>query len=95
MKACRGGSRSEPKQEACPNCLGNQESMFLLAHIFRNGVECMSAILVFQDIDQNAEVMKQKEYFGEKYPMPNGMEIPAHAADVLRQKKGANLVEGG
>jgi hypothetical protein len=66
-----------------------------LGKMFRNGVECMSGILVFQDVVQDAEVMKQKEYFGEKSSMPNGMEIPAHAAEVLRQIKGANVVEGG
>jgi hypothetical protein len=27
--------------------------------------------------------------------MPNGMEIPAHAAEVLQQIKGANVVKGG
>jgi hypothetical protein len=44
----------------------------------------MSGILSFQEVVQDAEVVKQKEYFGEKYSIPNGMEIPAHAADVLR-----------
>jgi hypothetical protein len=63
--------------------------------MFRNGVECISGILVFHDVVQDAKVMKQNEYFGEKYSMPNGMEIPAHAAEVLRQIKGANVVEGG
>jgi hypothetical protein len=55
----------------------------------------MSSILVFQDVVQDDEVMKQNEYVGEKSSMPNGMEIPAHAAEVLRQIKGANIVEGG
>jgi hypothetical protein len=55
----------------------------------------MSDILVFQDLVQDAEVMKQNEYFGEKSSMPNGMEIPAHAAEVLRKIKGANIVEPG
>jgi hypothetical protein len=27
--------------------------------------------------------------------MPNGMDIPAHAAEVLRQIEGAKVVEGG
>jgi hypothetical protein len=63
--------------------------------MFRNGVECMSGILVFQDLVQDAEVMKQNECFGEKYSIPNGMEIPAHAAEVLRQIKGAHIVDGG
>jgi hypothetical protein len=39
--------------------------------------------------------VKQEDYFGEKSSMPNGMEIPAHAAEVLRQIKGENLFEGG
>jgi hypothetical protein len=66
-----------------------------LGTMFRNGLECMSGILVFQDVVQAAEVMNQKEYFGEKSSMPNSMEIPAHAAEVLRQIKGENVVEGG
>jgi hypothetical protein len=55
----------------------------------------MSGILVFQDLVQDAEVMKQNKYFGEKSPMPDGVEIPVHAAEVLRQIKGKNIVEGG
>jgi hypothetical protein len=56
-----------------------------LGTMFRNGAECTSGILVFHDIVQDAEVMKAKGYAGEKSSMPNGMEIPAHAAEVLRQ----------
>jgi hypothetical protein len=59
----------------------------------------MSGILIFQDVVQDvvqdAEVMKQNEYFGEKSSMPHWMDIPAQAAEVLRQIKGANVVEGG
>jgi hypothetical protein len=55
----------------------------------------MSGIFVFQNVVQDAEVMKQKEYFGEKSSMPNGMEISAHTAEVLRKIKLANVVEGG
>jgi hypothetical protein len=55
----------------------------------------MSGILVFQDVVQDAEVVKQNEYFGEKSSMPNDMKIPAHAAEVLRQIKGAHIVDGG
>jgi hypothetical protein len=55
----------------------------------------MSGILVFQDVVQDDEVVKQNEYFGEKSSMPNAMEISAHAAEVLRKIKGANIVKGG
>jgi hypothetical protein len=65
-----------------------------LGTMFRNGVECMSGILVFQDVVQDAEVMKQNEYFGEKSSMPNGMEIPAHAAEVLRKIKEQTSLKG-
>jgi hypothetical protein len=100
IKACWGGGRSRPKQEACPNCLGNQETWeprkpVPLGTMFRNGVECISGILGLQDVVQDVEVMKQKEYFGEKSSVLNGMEIPAHKAEVLRQINGANVVEGG
>jgi hypothetical protein len=60
--------------------------------MFRNGAECTSNILVFQDIVQDAEVMKAKEYFGEKSSMPNGMEIPAHTTEVLCQIEGAKVI---
>jgi hypothetical protein len=62
--------------------------------MFRNGDECTFGILVFQDIVQDAEVMKAKEYFGEKSPMTNGMEILAHAAEVLHHFEGSKVVEG-
>jgi hypothetical protein len=55
----------------------------------------MYGILVFQDVVQDVEVMKQNEYFGEKSSMPNDMDIPAHAEKVLRQIKGAHIFEGG
>jgi hypothetical protein len=60
--------------------------------MFRNGAECTSGILAFQDIMQDAEVMKVKEYFGGKLSMPNGMDIPAHAAEAIRQIEGAKVV---
>jgi hypothetical protein len=60
--------------------------------MFRNGAECTSDILVFQVIVQDAEVMKAKEYSGEKLSMPNGMEIPAHAAEVLRHIEVAKVI---
>jgi hypothetical protein len=44
-----------------------------LGTMFLNGAECTSGILMSQDIMQDAEVMKAKEYFGEKSSMLNGM----------------------
>jgi hypothetical protein len=68
---------------------------FPLGTMSRNGVECIYGILIFQDLVQDAEVMNQHEYFGEKSSMLKSMEIPAHAAELLRKIKGMNVVEGG
>jgi hypothetical protein len=58
-----------------------------LGTVFRNGDECTSGILMFQEIVQDVEVTKAKEHFGEKSLMPNGMEIPAYAMEAFPQIK--------
>jgi hypothetical protein len=62
-----------------------------LGTMFRNGVECMSGILVFQDVVQDAEVMKQNEYFGEKSPMPDSSTLIRGVA----VNKGSKRCRGG
>ena len=33
--------------------------------MFKNGVECISGVLDFQDIDQGPEKQQERDYFGE------------------------------
>jgi hypothetical protein len=65
-----------------------------LGTMFRNSVEASTGILVYQIVVQQAEVMKQFEFYGERSSLPNGAEILAHTAEVLRQAKGADVVSG-
>ena len=63
--------------------------------MMRNGVECISGILVFQDIVQNPEKQCQKEFVGTRSHMPRSELITAYVAEVLRQAKNSNLEKGG
>jgi hypothetical protein len=71
---------------------GNQ---FHLELCFKNGVECVSGILVVQDVVQNPEKQALKAYFGEISSLPDGSDITAHTAEVLCLVEGANIPEGG
>jgi hypothetical protein len=75
------------KTGGLPKLYWEPRNLVPLGLMFRNGVECMSGTLVFQDVVQDAEIVTQNKYFGEKSSMPNGMEIPAHTAEVSRQIK--------
>jgi hypothetical protein len=66
-----------------------------LGTMFRNGVECISGILVYQDVVQNPEQQSRKAYHGEKSSLPGSPVITAHTAEVLRQVDGAQVPEGG
>jgi hypothetical protein len=63
--------------------------------MFRNGIEASTGILVYQSVVQHDEVMKQLEFYGERSSLPNGPDILAHTAELLRQVEGANVVSGG
>jgi hypothetical protein len=74
-----------------------------LGTMFRNGVECYTGCLVFQDVAQNTEEQNRKEYFyadpDNQVPrlssLPTRGETQVHVAEVMRQVKGANVVRGG
>jgi hypothetical protein len=69
----------------------------------KNGVECLSGVLAFQDVVQAPEVQKQKGFFyndietlrPERSSLPTSPEIQAHTAEVLRQVEGAEVEIGG
>jgi len=58
-------------------------------------VECVSGVLLVQDVVQNPEKQALKAYFGEKSALPDGSEITAHTAEVLHLVEGANTPKGG
>lgn len=68
----------------------------------KNGVECLSGVLAFQDIVMAPEIQRQKGYLveddqvtPEKSHLPTEDDIQAHVAEVLRQVEGAGLKRGG
>ncbi len=66
-----------------------------LGTMFRNGVECITGVLVVQDVVQNPEKQSLKTYHGDVSALPDNSTIPAHTAEVLRLVGGANIPEGG
>jgi hypothetical protein len=78
-----------------PNITFEPRKPTTLGTIFRNGAECFSGILVFQDAVQAPEVQSRKEFYNEASHLPGNPPITAHAAEVLRQVKGAKIPEGG
>jgi Transposase IS4 len=91
------------KRGGLPNITYEPRKPVPLGTQFRNGVECYSGCLVFQDVAQNAEEQHRKEFFYadvdnrvprlSHLPLRNPMQ--QHTAEVMRQVKGANLVRGG
>jgi CDP-diglyceride synthetase len=63
--------------------------------MFRNDTECHTGIMTFQYNVQNAEVQKEKYFYGEKLRLLNGTAINAPCAEVLRMIEGSNLEEDG
>ena len=64
--------------------------------MFRNGVECITGIIVFQDIVQLPEHQSRKEFADQVSKLPGKEKLlPPHTAEVMRQVKGANVSEGG
>jgi hypothetical protein len=66
-----------------------------LGTMFWNSVEASTGILVYQNVVQHAEVMKQLEFYRELSILPNGAEILAQTAEVRHQVEGADIVSGG
>jgi hypothetical protein len=74
-----------------------------LGTMFRNGVECYTGCLVYQDVSQNVEEQNRKDFFyadvDNQVPLQSNLplrnEMQAHVAEVMRQVRGAKLVRGG
>lgn len=65
-----------------------------LGTMLKNGIECISGILVFQDVVQQPEHQQQKKFQGEQSHLPDRAPIQAHTAEVLRQVEGARCESG-
>ncbi len=63
--------------------------------MFQNGADCMSGVLVFQDVVQAPEVQSQKHFFNEASHPSGNPPITAHTAVVLCQVEGAKIPAGG
>ena len=66
-----------------------------LGTMFRNGVDCMTGCLLYQDIVQLPEQQQRKNYHGVESHLPKGEPVSSHTAEVLRQVEGAGIPEGG
>jgi hypothetical protein len=66
-----------------------------LGTMFKYGAECLTGIMAFQDVVQNTEVQKEKQFYGEKSHLPNSVAIGTSTADILWIIEGSALQEGG
>ena len=78
-----------------PNYTFELQKPVPLGTIFHNGVECITGVLVVQDVVQNPEQQSLKTYYGDVSALPHNSTIPAHTAEVLCLVGGANIPEGG
>jgi hypothetical protein len=76
-----------------PNCTFEPRKPVPLGTMFRNGVECISGVLVVQDV--NPEQQALKTYHGDISALPDKSTIPAHTAEVLHLVDGAKIPKGG
>jgi len=66
-----------------------------LGIMFRDGVECRTGCIVFQDVVQNPEFQYTKKYQDAPSSLPDSSLIKTHTSEVLQQVEGANVVKGG
>jgi hypothetical protein len=52
-----------------------------------NGVECISGIFMVQDVVRNSEQQSLKANHATKSSLPDGSDVAAHIAEVLRMQK--------
>jgi hypothetical protein len=66
-----------------------------LGTMFCNGVECISGILVVQDVVQNPEQQSLKAYHATKSSLPDGSDVATHTAEVLHLVENAKILKRG
>eukprot|EP00957_Ditylum_brightwellii_P099283 7562681-Ditylum_brightwellii.AAC.1 len=52
-----------------------------LGTMFKNGIECISGILSFQDIVQGPERQQNKKYLGDPSILGSDITIPSHTSE--------------
>ena len=78
-----------------PNITYEPRKPVPLGTMFKNGAECITGIIAFQDVVMGAEVQQRKKYFGDNSVVPGQQTIPSHTAEVLRQVEGAHIPPNG
>ncbi len=92
MKACQDGAPKTTKLGGLPNYTFEPRKPVPLGTMFRNGVECISGCISFQDIVMLPEHQQEKDYFGEESVLPDKSKIKSHTAEVIRQVEGAGVL---
>jgi hypothetical protein len=77
-----------------PNYTYKPRKPALLGTMFPKGLECISAILVYQDVIQNPEQQSQKSFNGERSSLPGNSLFTAHTGQVMFQVDGGKIPEG-
>ena len=87
-----------------PNIVNEPRKPVDLGVQFRNSVECLSGILVYQEATMGPEQQQLKDYYfshaeslmiNKKTSLPRNENMSAHTAEVLRQVDGAQLSVDG
>ena len=78
-----------------PNYTYKPRKPIPLGTMLRNAAECISGILVGQDVVMRPEIQERKEFFDEPSSIPGWKPIDAHVSEVLRQAKSAKVPEAG
>eukprot|EP00957_Ditylum_brightwellii_P077107 5860418-Ditylum_brightwellii.AAC.1 len=64
-----------------PNILFEPCKPVPLGTMFKNGVECISGILSFQDFVQGPKRQQKKKYFGDPSILGSDITIPSHTSE--------------
>jgi len=91
------------KTGGLPNLTNEPRKPVDLGSQLRNGVECFTGVLAYQDVVMGPEKQRKKKYYysdvesmlRETTSLPKKEEMSAHTAEVLRQVEGSNLPRGG
>ncbi len=90
-----GGTPRQQNLEDYQTTHSSLVNQFHLEQWFQNGVECISGVLVVQDVIQNSESQAQKAYHGDLSSLPDKSTITVHTAEVLRLVKNAGIPNRG
>jgi Transposase IS4 len=91
------------KRGGLPNITFEPRKPVPLGTMLRNACECVTGVLINQDVQMDAEVQARKKYYfsdpvsqtRELTSLPDRSEVPIHTAEVLRQVERSKVIEGG